>query len=311
MRRRPILMMLLLLVTATVRSVAAPADDAGPLHVSIELADGSAYRKADLRLRFVFRNTAEPRLRIPAEAFSSAAFSLLNAKGQAVPAGESAAAPGIEGFEIDGYGTEERVIDITPWYPKLTAKLRTWTLSWRFGDWAVAPLTIRVIRPHDPARDRYAILDTDLGRMKWELLTGDAPQHVKQFVDLAREGYYDGQSFYRVVPGIIAEAGDPKGDGTGGWDRLMRPEIVDDLEVPMGLVGAQRREGSSMTSDRVFFITLSGAPQMVGKHTFFARVVDGLDVVARLSVAENHGNTGLKNAFLLVHPVVIRRVRIK
>jgi len=311
MRLRLAATMILMLAIATGRSSAAPSGDAGPLHVSIELADGSAYQKADVNLRLVFRNTAEPRLRIPAEAFSAGAFSLIDAKGQTIPAQEPVSPSKIDGFEIDGYGTEERVIDISPWYPKLSAKRRTWTLSWRFGDWSAGPLTIQVIRPHDPARDRYAILDTDLGRMKWELLSGTAPRHVKQFVDLAREGYYDGRSFYKVVPGVVAEAGDPNGDGTGGWDRLMRPEIVNDLDVPMGLVGAQRREGSSMTSDRVFFITLSAAQQMTGKHTFFARVVDGLDVVAKLNVAKNHGNTGLKNAFLLVHPVVIQRVRIK
>ncbi len=310
--RFPVIAALLLATLPGVsHAVADPVADPNHLQVSLEVADGSVYQKHDLNIRLTFRNTAEPRVRIPAEAFQAGAFSLQDARGNIVVPADAESLQRVEALDLDGYGTVERVIDLSPWYPRLTSKRREWTLTWNWGEWSAAPLTIKVIRPHNPEKDRYAILETDMGRMRWELLTKEAPRHVKRFVDLVREGYYDGRSFYRVVPGVIVEAGNPNDDGTGGWDRLMMPEIVDDLEMTMGLVGAQRREGSSMTSNRVFFITLSSTRYMAGKQTFFARVVDGMGLVARLNVAENRGNNGLKNAFMLVNPVMIRSARIK
>jgi len=295
-------------VTAVGAADAAQSTDA--LQVSLEIADGSAYQKNDLRVRMIFKNTAEPVIRIPAAAFERGAFSIVDSEGRAPRRMSETGAAAGKDLVVDGYGTEERIVDLTAWYPKLTAKRQGWTLGWTHGDFNAGPFPIRVIRPHDPRKDRYAIVETSLGDMRWELLTDIAPDHVKRFVDLVREGFYDGLNIYKVLPGVEAEGGDPNRDGTGGWGRLMFPEIDPDLPMRPGLIGAVRRE-TSMTSDKLFFITLATSPHMAGKHTFYARVVDGLDVVGAINRAENYGNTGLKNMYMLVHPVEIHRIRIR
>jgi len=310
MRRALAATFLIVGLTVTAGRAADAAKSTNALQVSLELADGSAYLKNDLRVRMIFKNTAEPVMRIPAAAFARGAFSIVDSQGRAPNRVNETGVGADKDLVVDGYGTEERVVDLTAWYPKLTARRQGWTLGWTHGDWSAGPLPIRVIRPHDPRKDRYAIVETSLGDMRWELLTDIAPNHVKRFVDLVREGFYDGLTIYKVLQGLEAEGGDPKKDGTGGWGHLMYPEIDPDLKMEPGLIGAVRRE-TSMTSDRLFFITLAATPHMAGKHTFYARVVDGIEVVGAINRAENYGNTGLKNMFMLVHPVEIRRIRIR
>src|SRR5262245_55897568 len=177
------------------------------------------------------------------------------------------------------------------------------------GRTAANPIRVRVVQRYDPQKDLKVIVETDIGKMTWTLMPGMAPKHVERFVDLVREGYYDGLTFFRLIPGLQVEGGDPAGDGSGGWERQMMGEFSDEIPVLAGLVAAARRE-SSMTSDSMFFITLGNLEFMRGKHAFFARITEGLNLLSKMSRMENRGDNGLKDEFMLVPPVKIHRMTV-
>jgi cyclophilin family peptidyl-prolyl cis-trans isomerase len=277
----------------------------------LQIAGGAAYRKQPLVLELEFRNQGEPRLVLDPAAFGPEAFTLVDAKGR--PARRSGEAPPPDkGLEVDGYATVKRPVDLSAWFPKVTSKKNSvWTVTWSHAGMKAGPLRVAIIPAHDPKKDRQAIVDTTLGRMTWTLLPGQAPRHVKRFVDLSRQGFYDGLTIFRVIPGIQAEGGDPRGDGTGAWETLLPPEIAGpNLPMGPGLVGAARQE-TSMTSETMFFITLGPSDFMKGFQTFFARVTDGMEILGRLQTLDSRGNTEMRDAFLLIEPVTIRKIEIR
>lgn len=293
--------------------VTAAEGQAGPtVTVRLEVSGGAAYRKQPLRLDLVFSNAAEPPLELEPAAFEPGAFTIVDERGKPAPPSavpESAARP--EPLHVEGYGTTRRTVDLSPWYPKLASKRNaTWQITWSHAGLTAGPLRVRVISPYDPAKDTTAVVRTSIGSMTWTFLPGSAPKHVKRFVDLARQGFYDGLTIFRVIPGIQAEGGDPSGDGTGGWDRLEAPELDHSLAMGPGLVGASRRE-TSMTSDCMFFITLGQPDFMKGLQTFYARVTDGQEVLAILQRQESRGATALPDAYMLVQPVSIVTIEIR
>jgi cyclophilin family peptidyl-prolyl cis-trans isomerase len=290
---------------------AAPAEATPAVGVALKIAGGAAYRKQPLVLELEFRNAGEPKLDLPPSAFGPQTFTVVDALGRA-PKGGGEAAPPAEGLVVDGYATLKRTVDLSAWFPKISSKKdAVWTVTWSHAGLSAPPLKVKIIRPHDPHKDREAIVDTALGRMTWTLLPGLAPDHVKRFVDLSRQGFYDGLTIFRVIPGIQAEGGDPKGDGTGAWESLLPPEIAGPaLRMGPGLVGAARQE-TSMTSECMFFITLGPSDFMQGFQTFFARVTSGMEVLGKLQALDSRGDTGMRDAYLLTEPVTIGKIEIR
>jgi cyclophilin family peptidyl-prolyl cis-trans isomerase len=188
-------------------------------------------------------------------------------------------------------------------------ELGRYRLSWACGEFHTPHYDFFVTTSYDREKDRIAVLTTDLGTLELVLMPEQAPEHVRNFVELARAGYYDGVMFYRVLRGVEADTGDPTGTGTGGWDHQLAPEIDPGIRPGKGLVGALRRE-SSMTSATNFFILLDVQPGFQGLHTFFAYVRGGMEVLDALSGVEISGQSGL-SAFRPVNPVAIRKIEIK
>lgn len=125
-----------------------------------------------------------------------------------------------------------------------------------------------------------ALVATDKGAFTIELLPEDAPLTVDNFVTLARRGYFNNVTFHRVVPNFVIQGGDPRGDGNGGPGYQIRDEMntvpYDRGAVGMALSG--RDTGGSQ-----WFVTHSPQPHLDGGYTVFGRVVNGMDVVDRIS----------------------------
>jgi cyclophilin family peptidyl-prolyl cis-trans isomerase len=130
----------------------------------------------------------------------------------------------------------------------------------------------------DPAKKYRAIMHTDKGDIQIELFAAQAPRTVNNFVFLAREGFYNGTTFHRVIKGFMAQGGDPTGTGTGGPGYSFADE-------PSAL--ALKHEGEGIlsmanagpnTNGSQFFITYGPTPHLNGKHAVFGRVVAGMDV---------------------------------
>jgi cyclophilin family peptidyl-prolyl cis-trans isomerase/HEAT repeat protein len=122
-------------------------------------------------------------------------------------------------------------------------------------------------------------LETDRGTLVLRLACPQAPLTCSNFLSLARQGFYDGLRFHRVVPDFVVQAGDPRGDGVGGPGWTVRDEI-NLLRYGTGVLGMAL--SGPDTGGSQFFVTLSPQPHLDGGYTAFGTVVSGLDVLERL-----------------------------
>jgi cyclophilin family peptidyl-prolyl cis-trans isomerase len=126
-----------------------------------------------------------------------------------------------------------------------------------------------------------ATLHTSEGRVEIELFPEDAPKTVENFTRLAGEGFYDGLAFHRVIPDFMIQGGCPRGDGTGGPGYQFEDE-ANEHHVARGAL-AMANAGPNTNGSQFFIVTAEECPWLDGKHTVFGRVVDGQDVVDRIS----------------------------
>jgi cyclophilin family peptidyl-prolyl cis-trans isomerase/protein-disulfide isomerase len=133
-----------------------------------------------------------------------------------------------------------------------------------------------------PGKDYIATLHTTKGDIVIELLADSAPTTVNSFVFLAENGWFDDITFHRVIPGFVAQTGDPSGTGMGNPGYYINNEIDPSLRYDReGLVG-MANQGPD-TNGSQFFITLGPAAHLNGKYTIFGRVLEGMDVARSLT----------------------------
>ncbi|HEY5625631.1 MAG TPA: peptidylprolyl isomerase, partial [Dehalococcoidia bacterium] len=143
----------------------------------------------------------------------------------------------------------------------------------------------------DPAKSYTAVIHTERGDFTMTLRADLAPQHVNSFVFLAREGYYDGVTFHRVLPGFVAQAGDPTGTGSGGPGYTVPAEFTTEVPYTAGVVGAARTNDPDSAGSQ-WFVTLADASNLNGQYTVFAQVTDGMDVVNCITARDPSTNPG-------------------
>ena len=130
----------------------------------------------------------------------------------------------------------------------------------------------------DPKKKYKARMETDKGIMVFELFADKTPETVNNFVFLAREGFYDGIIFHRVIKDFMAQGGDPTGTGTGGpgykFADEFHPSLKHDKPGRLSMANAGPNSNGSQ-----FFITHVPTPRLNNKHTVFGQVVEGMDVL--------------------------------
>jgi len=134
----------------------------------------------------------------------------------------------------------------------------------------------------EPAKIYLATLETEQGDIQIELFADRAPQTVNSFIFLAEEGYYDDTTFHRVLPGFMAQAGDPTAIGSGGPGYTFEDEFHPSLGFDDAGYLAMANSGPG-TNGSQFFITYSPQPHLTGSHTIFGKVVEGMDVLLNLT----------------------------
>ncbi len=130
----------------------------------------------------------------------------------------------------------------------------------------------------DPSKKYTAVMHTDKGDIRIELFAAQAPRTVNNFVVLARDGFYNGTTFHRVIKGFMAQGGDPTGTGTGGPGYRFNDEpgalaLKHDSKGILSMANAGPNTNGSQ-----FFITYGPTPHLNGKHAVFGRVVAGMEV---------------------------------
>jgi len=130
----------------------------------------------------------------------------------------------------------------------------------------------------DTNKKYMAEIETNKGIIELELYPNHAPKTVNNFVFLAREGFYDGISFHRVISNFMIQGGDPTGTGAGGPGYSFEDEVADNPLTHTRGVISMANAGPN-TNGSQFFITHSPQPHLNGKHTVFGKVVSDQNVV--------------------------------
>ena len=132
-----------------------------------------------------------------------------------------------------------------------------------------------------------ATMTTSEGDITIELFDADAPKTVENFKKLARDGFYDGLGFHRIIGDFMIQGGCPRGDGTGGPGYTFEDEFNDHKIVRGAL--AMANAGPNTNGSQFFLVTADACPWLDGKHTVFGQVTDGMDVVVAIEGAQTDG----------------------
>ena len=163
--------------------------------------------------------------------------------------------------------------------------------------------------------DVEAVVTTDLGTFRFEFAPDKAPKHVEQFIARARQGYYDGSAFHRVLANGLIQGGDPLLKnaktpraqwGTGGLNLL--PSEISDLKHERGVVSTIAIPGKANSEGAQFFVCLSPQMALDGKYSAFGRVTEGMEVVEKISQAAVDAN-GLAEKPVRILKVAIEKKR--
>jgi len=162
-----------------------------------------------------------------------------------------------------------------------------------------------------------AVMQTNMGTIKIELYPDKVNITANNFITHAKNGYYDGLTFHRVIPDFMIQGGDPNGDGTGGYAAeyhegygdpdqqstwVIPDEFDEDLKNERGMISMANR--GENTGGSQFFILVKDSPHLDNKHAVFGKIIEGMDVVDAISEVDTDSNDKPKN------PVVISSITI-
>jgi cyclophilin family peptidyl-prolyl cis-trans isomerase len=143
----------------------------------------------------------------------------------------------------------------------------------------------------DVNKQYIATIKTEVGEMKLELYPQDAPRHVNNFVFLAREGFYEGVTFHLVIPGFVAQAGDPTGSGSGGPGYNI-PDEVNSRTFVDGTLGMAKTSAPNSAGSQ-WFICYAPQPNLNGGYTVFGQLIEGRDVLDKIKPRDPRISTDL------------------
>ena len=149
------------------------------------------------------------------------------------------------------------------------------------------------------------VMETNYGTIEIELYMDKAPDTAGNFEKLMEDGFYDGLTFHRVIPGFMIQGGDPNGDGTGGPGYEI-PDEESALALKHNYGALSMANSGPDTGGSQFFIVVNttGSNHLDGQHAVFGKVIDGMDVVVKISKVEAEADAPLD-------PVIIERVYYK
>src|SRR3989442_1629615 len=176
-------------------------------------------------------------------------------------------------------------------------------------------LSLMLFQQEDP-KQLQAVVETSAGSFIMEFYSDQAPNHVRKFMELARQGFYNGTTFHSGVAHGIVQAGDPETKnpqarakyGTGGFNLGLKPEISN-LPFKKGTVVATLLPGLPNSAGSQFFICVTDQPQFTAQFTAFAHVVEGIEVVDKISTTPAD-NKQIANERVEIKSILIRPIPI-
>lgn len=131
-----------------------------------------------------------------------------------------------------------------------------------------------------------ATLETEFGPVELELWNDVAPKHAENFLKLAKQGFYDGLTFHRIIPGFVVQAGCPRGDGTGGPGWTVKAEFNDRRHEPGVLSMARSAHPDSAGSQFFICLTRENCQHLDKQYTAFGRVTKGMEFVEKVAATQ-------------------------
>lgn len=147
------------------------------------------------------------------------------------------------------------------------------------------PVPTQIINPD---KSYTAVFNTNLGSFKIKLFAKNTPLTVNNFVYLAKNKFYDGLIFHRIIKDFMIQGGDPIGNGTGGPGYRF-PDEKSDQKIVKGSL-AMANSGPNTNGSQFFIVTAEATPWLDGKHTNFGEVIEGLDIVEKIGVVKTGAN---------------------
>lgn len=204
-----------------------------------------------------------------------------------------------------------RVLTVNEIFPGLK-KAGNYRLTWKGQGATSNVLILHVVEQYDERTNYRARIETDFGPIVVEFAKDTAPRHVRNFIDLARQGFYNGNQFHRVMPGQAIVGGSPTGELTAGSGYNLKPELRP-LPVEAGTVlQVRNRETGVDDSGSHFMITAIPIADFQGRLTVLGKVVDGLDTVKTICQVPTVRNTAEPPGMpeRPVKPVLIRKLTV-
>jgi cyclophilin family peptidyl-prolyl cis-trans isomerase len=127
---------------------------------------------------------------------------------------------------------------------------------------------------------KMMVIETKYGEVEIEFFPAEAPQTVARIQELVGQGFYNGLTFHRVVPGFVVQGGDPRGDGTGGSGQKLAAEFNAKQHVEGAVAMARASDPNS--ADSQFYISLGRHPHLDNNYTVFGQVVKGMEAVKQI-----------------------------
>ncbi len=165
-------------------------------------------------------------------------------------------------------------------------------------------------KPMSDYKDKVAVLHTTAGEIDIRFFPDVAPNHVKNFLDLARQGFYNGTKFHRVIPGFMIQGGDPNTKtadvsswGRGGSGKYLKAEF-NSVKHKRGIVSMARSSDPDSASSQ-FFIMVADYPSLDGQYTAFGQVTKGMDVADKI-VNAPRGENDRPNKPTTIESITIR-----
>lgn len=144
----------------------------------------------------------------------------------------------------------------------------------------------------DQTGGNMLVIETAHGTIEVELFEQEAPKTVSRISELAKQGFYNGLTFHRVVPGFVVQGGDPRGDGTGGSGKNLPAEFNQHEHVE-GTV-AMARAADPNSADSQFYISLGRHPHLDRNYTVFGQVKTGMEAVKKIKVGDKMTTVSVK-----------------
>jgi cyclophilin family peptidyl-prolyl cis-trans isomerase len=271
---KPIALVLLLAAAAP---LASPA-----VRLAIDTPEKIFRPGQRMPVRFLIENAGDKEAKVDEPDTYLEGLEILDGEGKVVKATGKTKGITRRSVSLEAGGFIGRTVDIAAAFPPVAEEKEGWyRIRWSFGDVASNELRVYVMR------DWIAKLETNHGSIEIELYPQLAPNHVENFLRLARGGFYEGSLFHRVIPGFMMQGGAPKDSSR----ELPKPLVAEFSSVKhvFGTVSmARTSDPNSATSQ--FFICFRGAPHLDGSYTVFGQVISGEEVVKEVERVKSDHN---------------------